>query len=115
MKKELESKWKTRINHMGPRDLEAELSEHEMFKVLLKGNCHEVMQLVDHVVFLLPAAGAPAKLDSLLEYYEELKKNQFADNEAPNSASEIVVPAMVFEFVELFAALSMLPGGATLN
>ena len=73
------------------------------------------MQLVDHVVFLHPSGGSIPKLESLLEFYKELKNSQATDSKAPSSASEIVVPAMVFEFVELFAALSMMPGGATLN
>ena len=78
-------------------DLKQKLSEHELFTELLKGNSHEVVQLVDHVIFMHPAdSSAAVKLQCLLEYYEDLKRNQFGDKEAPASASEIVVPTLIF-------------------
>ena len=51
------------------------MSNHELFSVLLKGNSHEVMWLVDHVVFLHPNGGSIPKLESLLEFYKELKNS----------------------------------------
>ena len=41
-------------------DLKQKLSEHELFTELLKGNSHEVVQLVDHVIFMHPADSSAA-------------------------------------------------------
>ena len=107
--------WKSQINMMRVNDLKQKMSEHELFKELLKGNSHEIVQLVDHVIFLHPADDSKAadKLTCLFEFYKDLKKNQ--NKEAPASASEIVVPTLIFQNLDFFAAVNMLPGGATLN
>ena len=98
---------------MRQSDLKQKLSEHELFQKLLDGNSHEVVQLVDLVIFLHPAdSSAAIKLQCLHEYYEDLKKNQII---GPSSASEIVVSPMLFQFLEFFAAINMMPGGATLS
>ena len=61
---------------MTSRDLETKMSQHELFTVLLKGNSHEIMQLVDHIIFMnTEQASADVKLQCLFEYYTDLKKN----------------------------------------
>ena len=99
---------------MRASDLEEKMSKHELFAVLLKGNSHEIIQLVDHVIFICSEQASPdIKLACLTEYYLDLKKQYQQDPDI--SASEIVIGPMMFQFLDLFAALNMMPGGATLN
>ena len=54
-------------------DLEEKMSEHELFKVLLKGNSHEINQMADHVRFMCTEdATSDVKLNCLREYYLDL-------------------------------------------
>ena len=60
-------------------------------------------------------ANPDVKIKCLHEYYVDLQKQNQQDPDTDITATEILIGPMMFQFLDLFAVLNMMPAGATMS